>query len=355
MKTFNFENYEKVNYPCFLLDANFVIIKQNIAASQPVCNFFKTPNAFAEIVMADSENQAVLDNGATAFFKTPRFVPMQTQISIMPLENQFFVMLVPTAGSFAEPWFSGELRNRISSIFSCLPIIEKKLEDDSEANAYTENLSRNCYLLLRTTQNVSTLSKLSDKTYTKPQTINVYSILKNIVECTKEICKGKNIPIFLQETNDLFVNFNLEIFEICVSNILLNSIIYTQDENEINISLEKTENNAIITFRDKGKGIKPDALEEVFIPYFSADPYLDGEPRPGLGLGLAIVKQAVLAFGGTCTLQSRFGNGCSLCISLPLVVPSNDILASTPQSYYTNRFSTPFVQLSSVCELPHLG
>ncbi len=70
-----------------------------------------------------------------------------------------------------------------------------------------------------------------------------------------------------------------------------------------------------IAIGDRGPGIPPEHLAEVFEPYFTTK-------RTGTGLGLAIAKNVVDALHGTIRAQPREGGGTEVAIELPRDAPS---------------------------------
>jgi two-component system, CitB family, sensor kinase len=72
-----------------------------------------------------------------------------------------------------------------------------------------------------------------------------------------------------------------------------------------------------ITVQDSGKGIEPDAVDNIFRYGFSTK-----EAGPfGRGVGLALVKQAVQRLAGTMTITSS-GNGGGACFNVVLPPPA---------------------------------
>lgn len=66
----------------------------------------------------------------------------------------------------------------------------------------------------------------------------------------------------------------------------------------------------VVTIKDRGEGISPDDLSQIFSPFFTR------RPR-GTGLGLAIARQIVEQHGGTITVQSVPGQGTRFAVTLP--------------------------------------
>lgn len=76
------------------------------------------------------------------------------------------------------------------------------------------------------------------------------------------------------------------------------------------VTTARAEGRAEIEIRDNGTGIAPEALEQVFKPFFTT------KPR-GVGLGLPLSRRLVERMGGSLTLTSRRGEGTAVRIALP--------------------------------------
>jgi signal transduction histidine kinase len=66
----------------------------------------------------------------------------------------------------------------------------------------------------------------------------------------------------------------------------------------------------VLVVADRGVGIPPDALSQIFDPYFTTK-------RGGTGLGLPIAKNIIEGLGGTISVSSTAGAGTELRIELP--------------------------------------
>ncbi|NWJ39929.1 MAG: response regulator [Geothrix sp.] len=70
---------------------------------------------------------------------------------------------------------------------------------------------------------------------------------------------------------------------------------------------------------DTGRGIPPEHLDKVFLPFFTTKP-----PREGTGLGLSVTHGIVCAAGGGIKVTSQPGAGASFSVYLPLSVKASD-------------------------------
>lgn len=94
-------------------------------------------------------------------------------------------------------------------------------------------------------------------------------------------------------------------------NILQNSIQAVNHKGKIEIrAFLKNKNYYAIHIKDNGCGINPEAINQVFEPFFSTK-------DKGSGLGLSISKRLVEQLGGEILINSVFSNGTTVEIILP--------------------------------------
>lgn len=84
----------------------------------------------------------------------------------------------------------------------------------------------------------------------------------------------------------------------------------------VEISLEETDAEAVVSVRDFGVGIAPEHCGRIFERFYSADKAHSRE-RGGTGLGLAIVKHIARLHGGNVSVESALGKGSVFRFSLP--------------------------------------
>ncbi len=97
-------------------------------------------------------------------------------------------------------------------------------------------------------------------------------------------------------------------------NLLGNAIRFTPSGGTITVRWWADEVRGYVSIRDTGPGIAPADHAAVFEPFVRIVGETEGG---GTGLGLAISKQLIEAMGGTITLESDLGEGCTFTIALP--------------------------------------
>jgi len=110
----------------------------------------------------------------------------------------------------------------------------------------------------------------------------------------------------------------------CFSNIAVNAVQAMSDGGELAITLRPHRSNIRIEFADTGPGIEPDALGQIFEPYFSTK-------ETGIGLGLALTKKLIEDHGGQILVSSEFGVGTTFTVILPRDPDTSEQAASLPQ------------------------
>jgi signal transduction histidine kinase len=144
--------------------------------------------------------------------------------------------------------------------------------------------------------------------------------LKAAIEVALRLCAHELKDCKLdQQIADLEVNgAENQIVQVLI-NLLTNAAKATakvQRPREISLSACDKNGRAVITVRDNGIGITPEALKRVFDPF-----YTTAEPGQGMGLGLSICHTIVKAHGGEIRLQSREGDWTEVSFDLPLASP----------------------------------
>ena len=69
--------------------------------------------------------------------------------------------------------------------------------------------------------------------------------------------------------------------------------------------------------RDNGPGIAPDAMHDIFSPFYTSK-------AKGNGLGLAISKKVVDAHGGSIEAESTPGSGTEFLLTFPKRAPESE-------------------------------
>jgi len=124
--------------------------------------------------------------------------------------------------------------------------------------------------------------------------------------------KGLDINIIVPD-NPPQVELDGEQFKRVLINIFDNAIQAMQNNGRIDVtvSFDMPSEAAQVSIADNGPGIRDEAKEKLFLPYFSTK-------KDGTGLGLAIANRIVTEHGGHIRVQDNEPHGTVFSISIPI-------------------------------------
>src|SRR5690606_5864958 len=136
------------------------------------------------------------------------------------------------------------------------------------------------------------------------ESVNLQQVLEETME-TFIGAYGREIKLELDET-PIFVQGNRDqlkqVFYILVDNALKYS------DSTVNVSIEKQDNQVIISVTDYGAGIPKEEISRLFERFYRVDK-ARSRNTGGTGLGLAIAKTIINSHGGTIEVDSEIGVG----------------------------------------------
>ena len=114
---------------------------------------------------------------------------------------------------------------------------------------------------------------------------------------------GIGVLVDLQSP-DLRIQADKTMIEQVLINLIKNAIqaFDSQVDRRIFLSAYDNEGHVIISVKDNGNGIDADALERIFVPFFTTK-------KTGSGIGLSLSRQIMRQHGGQITVKSKLGEG----------------------------------------------
>ncbi|HEX6203368.1 MAG TPA: HAMP domain-containing sensor histidine kinase, partial [Thermoanaerobaculia bacterium] len=102
-----------------------------------------------------------------------------------------------------------------------------------------------------------------------------------------------------------------------LANLIDNAVKYSGDGREVEVTLDRRGDEAVLAVRDWGIGVPRDEHEKIFDRFHRVSTGLVHDVK-GSGLGLAIVRHVIDAHGGRVEVESRPGQGSTFTLVLPL-------------------------------------
>jgi two-component system, OmpR family, sensor histidine kinase ChvG len=214
-----------------------------------------------------------------------------------------------------------EIRNPLASLKSASELLDKTTEkNESEKllkiiNHDAERIER---LITDYSQMLKDEASLSREKMSK---VNLIDIIKSVVEDFKLDLINQNKKIEINILDKISTKKGYYIFGIgsrleqVIANLLDNSISFSQNNQKIEISLEETSNNVLLSIKDEGPGFSEASTQKIFKRFYSNRPKSFGKHS---GLGLNIVKNIVELHKGTIAASNRINsNGAKVEVLLP--------------------------------------
>lgn len=148
------------------------------------------------------------------------------------------------------------------------------------------------------------------------QTIPAQQVLADAVEAHQSLAQEKQLTLTsAAHVDEIELTCDPERLQRVFSNLIGNALKFCRPGTEITVGGEPADERHVRFFvEDNGPGIDPEALPNLFEPYWSAPEHA----RRGVGLGLYISHGIVTAHGGTITVASELGRGTRFDFVLPL-------------------------------------
>ncbi len=210
-----------------------------------------------------------------------------------------------------------EIMNSVTPISSLAGIVEEELKEhmaSGQERPLTQEQLQDIHLSLQTISKrseglihfVKEFRSLTSIPKPKLAIIPVKSLLEELCMLHRKELMEKNIRLDISVyPEDLTVSADKNMIEQVIINLVKNAIqsFEDQENREIQLKAYLTEKSRpVISIHDNGTGIDPEALEKIFIPFFTTK-------KTGSGIGLSLSRQIMRQHQGTLNVKSTVGKG----------------------------------------------
>jgi signal transduction histidine kinase len=158
----------------------------------------------------------------------------------------------------------------------------------------------------------------NNKVEIKKEKVNLKEIIQGNIDVLGSAAIKKEISIISKIKRDTFITLDVNSINTVVRNLLNNAIKFTPTGGSIEISVEQSESNFVLSIADTGVGMSDETISKLFrLDENITMPGTNNEK--GTGLGLTICNDIVKLNGWKMTLESQLGKGTTFRVLLPLV------------------------------------
>lgn len=148
-------------------------------------------------------------------------------------------------------------------------------------------------------------------------TFDLSAQIRQVLSVTEWSWRSKELAMDL-ELPTMMVHGDQQLLHQVWTNLLTNSIKFTDEGGTISVSLSRQNHSLCVTISDTGIGIAEGDLPHIFNRFYKADTARDRKTN-STGLGLSISKKIIDLHDGRIEAESREGEGTTFRVYLPAV------------------------------------
>jgi PAS domain S-box-containing protein len=216
-----------------------------------------------------------------------------------------------------------ELRNPLAPIRNASEVLALRYGGDPRAAVPIATLRRQCEHLARLLDDLFDVTRIAHGGVAlRLQPLEIGTVVAQAIETVGPMAQARSQLLRLErDETPMYVSGDRTRLVQSLTNVLQNSVKFTQHGGEIVVTMRDTGEDLEVTVRDNGAGIAPDLVPRVFDLFVQSERAPD-RSQGGLGIGLSVVKRLIEMHGGAVELQSE-GEGCgtTVTIRLPRIEP----------------------------------
>lgn len=210
-----------------------------------------------------------------------------------------------------------EIMNSVTPISSLAGVVEEELKpyvkDDYHEPLNKEQLN-DIHLSLQTISKrseglihfVKEFRSLTSIPKPRPVLFDIHELLEELSILHRKEITQQNIQLSISVyPDDLTISADKNMIEQVIINLLKNAIQSFDDQEDKTIELRaylNEKSKPVVAVKDNGTGIDPEALEKIFIPFFTTK-------QTGSGIGLSLSRQIMREHKGTLSVKTTVGKG----------------------------------------------
>lgn len=199
---------------------------------------------------------------------------------------------------------SHELKTPLTSISGYSELIESGMATDEDVVRFAGEIHQNANRLLTLINDIIRLSELDVSTQEVVyEQLDLYAMAEKCVDMLQVNAENHDVTLQLSGKS-AYVSANREMMNELLYNLCDNAIRYNKKGGRVDVSVEETDTEVILSVKDTGIGISKEHQERIFERFYRVD-RSRSKLTGGTGLGLAIVKHIVAQHHANLELESE--------------------------------------------------
>uniref|UniRef100_A0A7C5AKD9 histidine kinase n=1 Tax=Desulfobacca acetoxidans TaxID=60893 RepID=A0A7C5AKD9_9BACT len=233
----------------------------------------------------------------------------KTSHEILALNREMEALVMERTMSEMALGIAHGIRNPLHIIGGFSHRLLKKTDKSDPTRAWLAAIAEEAKRIEQMVERFETLAQRKSSFFSQE---DLNQIIRTTLELITPEIRLKKLNLVTDLTSTPLVGrLNPHLLKVAFAHLLRNAIEATRAKGTITVRTTMDGQFAVLTIKDTGKGMPPDVVERVFVPFFTTK-------LGGTGLGMVFVRQIVDEHRGIITLESKVGRGTTVTIRLPL-------------------------------------
>lgn len=173
--------------------------------------------------------------------------------------------------------------------------------DYDEMKAGFESIEKRSKGLLGFVNQYKKLTKIPVPNF---EIVQLKVLVDQVIVLYKKDLNENRISLLITIQENIEINADKALIEQVLINLLLNAIdaVKEKEKPEIQITAQQNENLVSLIFKDNGKGISEENIDQIFVPFFTTK-------EKGSGIGLSLCRQIMQLHKGSIKVISKENEG----------------------------------------------
>jgi PAS domain S-box-containing protein len=211
---------------------------------------------------------------------------------------------------------SHELRTPITMIMGNAQLLRKRgarLDEETRTTALSD-IDSEADRLNRIVENLLSLAR-AEREPQEAEPVHIVRVVEGAVERFRNQHRQRFVTVSSAINGDLADGSEFAV-QHALRNFLSNAAKYSDVHEPIDVRIERSDDEVVVSVSDRGVGVANDQLPRIFEPFYRS---ANTGATAGFGIGLAVAKRVIEASAGHVWAEPRPGGGMIMAFALPLV------------------------------------
>ena len=233
----------------------------------------------------------------------------ETSHEILALNREMEALVMERTMSEMALGIAHGIRNPLHIIGGFSHRLLKKTDSDDPTRDWLKAIAEEAKRIEDMVERFETLAQRKSSFFSHE---DLNDIVMETIELIKPEVRVKNLNLVTElHSGPLMGRLNTHLLKVAIAHLLRNAIEATKPKGTIMVRTGQDKHFAVLIIQDTGKGMAPDVVDKVFVPFYTTK-------IGGTGLGMVFVRQIVDEHRGVITLESKVGRGTTVSMRLPL-------------------------------------